>query len=167
MGTIEPTGLGRLFEACGPSLRLYARQWAGAATADDLVQEAFVRLATQSPVPTRPRAWLFRTVRNAAISHIRTAAARRHHEERLGESAVPWFEPDPAALVDAESAREAMAALPQDQREGIVLRIWGDLTFREIADVVGRPHATVFRQYADDLEAMRRRLESSCRTKND
>jgi hypothetical protein len=72
MHSMEPTVLGRLYRQHAPALRLYARQWGG--SAEDLVQEAFVRLAQQTPPPEQILPWLYRVVRNAALMALCTAA---------------------------------------------------------------------------------------------
>ncbi len=75
MRPLDPETLGRLYRRHAPALRLYARQWPGAG--DDLVQEAFVRLARQCPPPEQVLPWLYRVVRNAALAAHRAAGRRR------------------------------------------------------------------------------------------
>ncbi|MHC5544342.1 RNA polymerase sigma factor, partial [Singulisphaera rosea] len=58
--------LGRLLDRHSAALELYARQWCD--VPEDVVQEAFLKLSAQGLVPSRPAAWLFRVVRNGAIS---------------------------------------------------------------------------------------------------
>src|SRR5438105_11275235 len=78
MALIEPTVLGQLYRLHAPALRLYARQWGGGA--EDLVQNAFVRLAQQTPPPGRPLPWLYCVVRTEALTAHRTATRRRRRE---------------------------------------------------------------------------------------
>jgi RNA polymerase sigma-70 factor (ECF subfamily) len=54
---------------------------------------------------------------------------------------------------------EHLDALPPDQREVVVARIWGGLTFDEIAALVGEPRTTVYRRYGEALEVLREKLE--------
>ena len=68
MRPMEPTVLGQLYRQHAPALRLYARQWGG--SAEDLVQNAFVRLAQQAPPPEQVLPWLYRVVRNEALAAI-------------------------------------------------------------------------------------------------
>src|SRR5438094_58611 len=74
MPPIDPDTLGLLYRQHAPALRLYARQWPGAA--EDLVQEAFVKLARQSPPPERVLPWLYAVVRNGALLAGRSVARR-------------------------------------------------------------------------------------------
>ena len=69
---------GRLVEAHAAGLALYARQWCAAP--EDVVQEAFLKLMALPHPPNQPVAWLYRVVRNAAISSGRSERRRRHYE---------------------------------------------------------------------------------------
>src|SRR6516225_4362094 len=121
MQPIDPTTLGRLYRQHAPALRLYARQWGG--SAEDLVQDAFVRLAQQSPPPEQVLSWLYRVVRNQALIAHRSASRRRRREETASASKA-WF----AKVDDELDAREAtrlLSELPLELREAIVARLWG------------------------------------------
>src|SRR5258708_7944837 len=88
MGPIEPAEMGRLYRQHAAALRLYARQWGGGA--EDLVQDAFIRLAQQRLPPERVLAWLYRVVRNEALASFRSAA-RRRQRERKASPGEAWF----------------------------------------------------------------------------
>jgi RNA polymerase sigma-70 factor (ECF subfamily) len=147
-------------------LVLYARQWVGSGAAEDAVQDVFVRLIAQRIAPTNPKAWLYRAVRNAAISRVRS---RRRRHGRMRDAAADragWFEHRPDDLVDVVVAQNAVMALPDEQREVVVLRLWCEMTLQEIAEIVGAPVSTLFSRYKAGLTAIRERLELSCRTEN-
>lgn len=165
MAGIDPTDLSRWFDRHSPSLVMYARQWLTGGLAEDVVQDAFVRLMAQRTPPKNVKAWLFRVVRNAAISGYRSQRRRQMREQHAGSRRVTWFEDRPDDLIDAATAQEALAALSDEQREPIVLRTWCEMGFQEIADLVGAPVSTVFSRYEAGLAAMRRRLELSCKTR--
>ena len=155
MPSIEPDALGRLYRQHAPALRLYARQWPG--VGEDLVQDAFVKLARQSPPPERVLPWLYRVVRNRALAASRAAARRRRREGRAGAPEA-WF----AAVddqLDAQDAVRHLAALPLELREVIVARLWGGLTFEEIARLVGCSLPTAHRRYQAGLTELRERLD--------
>ena len=155
MPPIEPDALGRLYRQHAPARRLYARQWPG--SAEDLVQDAFVKLAQQSPPPERVLPWLYRVVRNQARAAGRTAARRRKRE---GEASTPeaWFTAIDDQL-DARDATRLLAELTLDLREVIVARVWGGLTFEEVAQLVGCSLPTAHRRYQAGLTELRERLE--------
>jgi RNA polymerase sigma-70 factor (ECF subfamily) len=155
MPRIAPEELGRLYRAHAPALRLYVRQWPGGD--EDLVQDAFIKLAQQSPVPEQVLPWLYRVVRNGALTAGRGQARRRRREDRASASEA-WF----AAADDRIDGREAtrlLAELPLEQREVVVARIWGGLTFEEAARLAGCSLATAHRRYQACLAALRERLE--------
>jgi RNA polymerase sigma-70 factor (ECF subfamily) len=151
----------QLFKAHAPALLLYARQWLDAAMAEDIVQEVFVRLLTGQRVPSEPRTWLYRCVRNASISAWRSNRRRTDREQASKRESL--FIPKVEDLIDAEAAQEALARLPQMQREIVTLRIWSDLALAEIKEITGLPISTIHDQYRCALKEMREQLERTWR----
>ncbi len=167
MDSIDPEVLSRWFTAYAPRLVLYARQWLAPAVAEDVVQEVFIRLMRQDAAPDNVKAWLFRSVRNAAISGLRSHLRRRRRERNRAAARVEWFEPRSDDMIDARAAQEMLEEIDAPLREIIMLRIWGQMSLREIGDVTDLSPATVMRRYRQGLAIVRKRLESSCRTSND
>jgi RNA polymerase sigma-70 factor (ECF subfamily) len=155
MRPIDPSVLGRLYRQHAPALLLYARQWGG--SAEDLVQTAFVRLAQQTALPEQLLPWLYRVVRNEALADYRSAARRRRRERRASTPEA-WFSTAEDRL-DVEEATRLLAELPLELREVIVARLWGSLTFEEIARLVGSSVPTTHRRYQTGLVQLRERLE--------
>jgi RNA polymerase sigma-70 factor (ECF subfamily) len=154
---MSPALLGELLDRHGAALVLFARQFC--ATPEDVVQEAFVQLARQPNAPDQPAAWLYRVVRNGAISAGRGEQRRRKHEAAAARRVSTWFWPSPAARIDAESAGEALARVPQDEREVIVAHLWGGLTFQQIGELIGLSAATAYRRYEAGLRTLRTMLD--------
>jgi RNA polymerase sigma factor (sigma-70 family) len=161
MGRIGPETLSRLFDEHAAALVLYARQWSDAP--EDIVQDAFVALARQDSEPERMVAWLYRVVRNGAIDASRQSLRRRRRERRAADrEAAPggsWF----AATddrIDAERASRLLADLDLETREVIVARLWGGLTFEEVARLQGCSLTTAHRRYQAGLARLHARLES-------
>jgi RNA polymerase sigma factor (sigma-70 family) len=155
MRPLDPEALGRLYRRHAPALRLYARQWPGAG--DDVVQEAFVRLAGQCPPPENVLPWLYRVVRNAALAG-RRAADRRRRREANACAPEAWFSASEDSL-DAREAARQLAELPLEMREVIVARLWSGLTFEQVAQLVGCSLATAYRRYQSGLTELRERIE--------
>jgi RNA polymerase sigma factor (sigma-70 family) len=155
--------LGRLIDRHAPALELYARQWCD--TPEDVVQEAFLKLAEQGGLPDNPAAWLFRVVRNGAINASTAARRRRRHESGAAEART-WFQVESTAshpdAFDPESLTAELQALPLEQREVIVAHLWGGLTFEQIAKITGISSSTAHRQYCAGLSTLRERLGVSC-----
>ncbi len=154
-----PEELGRLVDGHAAALVLYARQWCPAP--EDVVQEALLKLVRQRPPPDKPVPWLYRVVRNAAISQARSVFRRRRHETAAAARAPGWFVENDSALIDPATATAALEKLPPEQREVIVAHLWGGLTFEQIAGLVGTSPSTAHRWYVAGLATLRERL-SAC-----
>ncbi len=163
---MDSESLGSLIDRFAPALELYARQWCDAP--EDVVQEAFVKLASQRPSPRNPPSWLFRAVRNGAINAGIARRRRKRREAEAASDSPAWFEEPsslgPAAEVDPEAAQAALSTLPGDQREAIVARVWGGLSFEQIAELAGTSASSAHRLYHAGLRALRERLGVSCPT---
>ena len=164
---MDSESLSMWYDACSNSLMLYARNWLGEDSACDAVQVAFVRLMGQTAPLRDIKAWLFATVRNEAITRLRRRERRSRHGVRLSMNRRAWFESHPEDLIDALSAQEILLTLPQEQNEVVVLRIWGQLSLKQIAGVVGSPVTTVHSRYKAALASIKERMQRSCRTNTD
>jgi RNA polymerase sigma-70 factor (ECF subfamily) len=127
MNAVDQELLSRLLDEHSAALVLYAQQWCDGP--EDVVQEAFVRLVRQQPVPDNVVGWLYRVVRNQAISASRSSGRRARHEAAAAMSRPSWFQPAADNELDAASAVRALALLPAEEREVIVLRLWSGLSF--------------------------------------
>lgn len=159
ISTMGPEQLGRLIEQHAAALVLYARQWCAAP--EDVVQEAFVKLIAQRTPPRHVVPWLYRVVRNAALSAARSEKRRRSHEHCAAEHTL-WFTTSDATILDAETVTIALQNLPLEEREVIVAHLWGGLTFEEIAAFAGCSSSTAHRRYLAGLTALRERLKVPC-----
>jgi RNA polymerase sigma-70 factor (ECF subfamily) len=160
---VSPEHLARLIDEHAAALELYAAQWA--ASPADVVQEAFLRLVRQTELPERVVPWLYRVVRNLAISAARSAERRRRHEMRAARGGAAWFSATEGSLLDAEVATDALRDLPDEQREVIIARLWGGLSFEQIAEVTDTSSSTAHRRYEAGLAALRERLGVTWDTK--
>jgi RNA polymerase sigma factor (sigma-70 family) len=163
-GAVGPEVLGRLLDRYAAALELYARQLCDCA--EDVVQESLIELAGQARMPDDAAAWLYRVVRNKAISASRSAGRRRRHETEAAVRRPAWFERSAGELIDAGTAAAALESLPVEEREVVVARIWGGLTFQAIGQLVGVSDSTVHRRYEAALLALRQKLRVPC-PKND
>jgi RNA polymerase sigma-70 factor (ECF subfamily) len=155
------------FELHGPKLLLCARQWTRSlADAEDVVQDAFVRFwRNQRNLGGEPVALLLTSIRRAACDLARRDTRRTAREERSGASED---EPDRlfATPVEGDDRRRAIESalqrLPAEQREVLVLKIWGELTFAQIAEQLGIPLNTAASRYRYALAALRQELTTVC-----
>jgi RNA polymerase sigma factor (sigma-70 family) len=164
MTAVGPELLTRLLDEHGAALVLYAQQWCD--MPEDVVQEALLRLVRQSKVPENVVGWMYRVVRNGALSASRSARRRGRREAAAAHRGEPWFSPSQGGRLDAETATAALKQLSIEQRETIVARLWGGLTLEQIAALTGSSTSTVHRRYQSGLAALRERLGVACPEKN-
>ena len=145
-----------------PRLLLFARQWvASVADAEDVVQTAFVKFWRHQP-DAGPEHYplLYSAVRTSALDLIRADSRRGRREQVIAtDPDEPFFDATIERNENTELIQAALHHLPESQREVLVLRIWGDLSFAEIATTLGDSINTVASRYRYALDAMRRTLK--------
>ncbi len=131
--------------------------------AEELMQETFVR-ALQAAKRYRPEAsvatWLFRIAANLVRDRWRRQA-RRGLDLPLDETVDVWTdaaEDDALRRIHLDEVREALVALPVEQRSALVLRYFHDLTYEEIAQVLVCPIGTVRSRIHNGLARLKRSL---------
>jgi RNA polymerase sigma-70 factor (ECF subfamily) len=148
--------------------------------AEDAVQECYLRALRHFDTFRGPaiKPWLFAILRNVCRSEFaRRSGSLRYVDQDVGdidkdEDAVSplWQEPQasPETEVlqqhDAETIQRLVAELPPPFREAIVLREINDLSYREIADVVGIPLGTVMSRLARARSLLRKAWVSEEKT---
>src|SRR4051794_3260655 len=165
MSTSDLDWLTQIVVERAAGLRLFAQQWVDTSTAEDVVQEALAALLAQRPAPQNPAAWMYRAVRNAAVDQHRSSMRRRRREKVVAEARGAWFELRPDAALDARAAETALKSLSLENRELVVMRIWGELGFAEIAQIMKLSVSTVHDKYKKALSELRSVLEKPCPTK--
>jgi RNA polymerase sigma-70 factor, ECF subfamily len=160
LGTFE-----RLFrEQYAPLCRFAARIIRDPAQAEDIVQTVFATLWAERhgwAVTHSARAYLFVAVRNAALNHARRLGVRREWEERAtSHGADDVASPDrPDELLERDETtariRDALAALPERCRMVMELRWREQLSYAEIAEVMGISVKGVENQLSRGLQRLR------------
>ena len=148
------------FSEVAPGLLLFARQWVqSAADAEDIVQDAFVKFWRRNH-DIHNRGLLYSAVRSLALDFIRRDARRARREATALAGAEPAIEPHFELEDDTQSAlAAAVESLPRDQREVVVLKIWNDLTFGEIAGALGISQNTAASRYRYALTNLKKTLQ--------
>lgn len=129
-----------LYKQHGPGLLAFLqRRFGRGQAAEDLLQETFLqalRRMDRLSQAVSPRAWLFGIARHLAL----TAVRRRRILSPLPENLAA---PEPADDARLDRMRQAIARLPDGQREPLELRLRDELTYQEIAEVLNIPVGTV------------------------
>jgi RNA polymerase sigma-70 factor (ECF subfamily) len=146
----------RLYEDKAAQLVLYARALGlSFSEAEDLVQETFAVLLELEQVPEKPEHYAFRALRNRALNYRRSLWRRLAREVE----SLRWFEKSDGETSEECEAMGCLAQLPPEQREVIVLKIWSEYTFEQIAELMELSPNTVAGRYRYGLEKLRKCLK--------
>ncbi|MDF1564933.1 MAG: RNA polymerase sigma factor [Deltaproteobacteria bacterium] len=161
----------------GPVFNFILRVIGDREQAEDLVQETFFRLARNAESyreKSKLTTWLYTIARNLSIDALRRG---RHRKTTSLDAPLGGDGAEGASLAEhlpgqeagtdraASSARlgpvlkEAIEALPEEQREVFVLREYAGVPFKEIAEITDTPVNTVKSRMRYALEGLRRWLE--------
>jgi len=148
----------RLYAQYGPALVAFACSILNdRASAEDVLHQVFLKLLERSVLaPEDPRTYLYRAVRNTALNVQRTRSRRVELA-----SQPPWFEATSGDSSEAIALEQAVKELPSEQREVIMLRVWGGMTLEEAAVILEIPANTVASRYRYGLAKLRERLGST------
>jgi len=133
----------------------YARGFVpDAAAAEDVVHQVFLRLlSAEITMPEAPAAYVYRAVRNAALNARRSGSRLTELDPQSGV-----FRHGGGNQEAALALEKALAELPEEQREVVVMRMWSGLTLEEIGSAVDVPFNTVASRYRYALEKLRLKL---------
>ena len=159
---------GRLLEELydtysGPLFRYALMLTCSRDDAEDAVQAVFIRITREWKRLVRVenvKAYLFAAIRNAAFNILRGKRRR----EAVQVSICAAFQVDHQLAdcgdqVESQILCEALDELPVDQREVLMLKIFDEMTFKEIADTVGVSINTVASRYRYGIEKLRKAQE--------
>jgi RNA polymerase sigma factor (sigma-70 family) len=152
-----------LYRQHGAALMLFASAISGdRGRAQDAVHQVFLKAIENRGVSQaiNKKAYLFASVRNAVLND---AKVQDRNMPLDVDSA--WFSPPDRDYAGEQNLRRALGELPNDQREVIVLHVWGELTFSEIADLQGVSSNTAASRYRYALSKLRGSMlakENSC-----
>ena len=126
----------------------------------DLLQEMFVKLVREPKLLAgvrEERAFLIRLAHNAAIDLMRRRSTRERTKENFCAEMISPFAPtsDPDETIFRDELVEALGELPEEQRAVVHLKLWGGLTFEEIAAALEIPPNTAASRYRYGLDKLR------------
>ena len=129
----------------------------------DLLQEIFVKLAREPKLLSgvrEERAFLIRLAHNAAIDLMRRRGTRERTKENFAAEIISIFAPakDPDEKFFRGELANALGELPEEQRAVVHLKLWGELTFEEIAAALKIPPNSAASRYLYALDKLRGRL---------
>jgi RNA polymerase sigma-70 factor (ECF subfamily) len=147
-----------LYEEKSSPLILYGRALGlSHGEAEDVLQETFIALLKLSERPKQPQHYCVRAFRNRALNYRRSLWRRLTREWE----SLRWFERAPDESATEREAMRALAELPREQREVIVLKIWHRYTFEEIGEVLEISPNTAAGRYRYGLQKLRISLKGA------
>jgi RNA polymerase sigma-70 factor (ECF subfamily) len=133
--------------------------------AEDIVQESYLRAFRffGGYHGGDARTWMLKIVRNTSYSFLeknRPAGLAEEFDEKIHTASTEQPNAEAALLhsVDSRTLREALAELPVNFREVLVLRELEDMSYKEIAEIMGTPIGTVMSGLARGRARLRERL---------
>ena len=164
--TAEDTRLGELYvRHASDAVRLAYLLTGDRALAEDLVQDAFVKLAgrlVHLRDPAAFEAYLQRTVVNLSRSHFRRRKVERAYLEREGREVGNRTAAAPdRSLGDRDELWRAMDGLSQRQRTAVVLRFYEDLSEQRVAELLRCRPGTVKSLVSRGLQTMREEMRGA------
>jgi RNA polymerase sigma-70 factor (ECF subfamily) len=156
--------IARLYDEYGGSMYRYLIAKLGSASdAEDVLQEVFCRLVRYSArlrLVRKPRVFVFHIARNEANRFLR----EKIQNDKTIRSTMPYTDSFRTAYSGPDEPTErvvaaALAQIPDEQREAVILKVLEGLTFREIAAVCGESIPTVASRYRYAIEKIRVLLE--------
>ncbi len=160
----------QVFAALESPLLAYARRLVGDfAVAEDVVQDAFMKLHSQFQQVRTPQPWLYRTVHNLAVDHQRRASRIVLVDDRTSEDMPANDTADSQPMPDEQIARWegiglvrlVLETLDARSRELIRLRFEEELSYKEIAESTGLTVGNVGYILHHALKAMALELEKT------
>ncbi|HKW16826.1 MAG TPA: sigma-70 family RNA polymerase sigma factor [Terriglobales bacterium] len=145
-----------LYKQHGAGLVLFATAIAGERSrAQDAIHHVFAKVMETGDLSRAvdKKAYLFASVRNAVLND---AKVQRRSVSLEPDSA--WFDPPDRDYAAERKLRRALSELPEEQREVMVLHMWGELTFSQIAEVLEISANTAASRYRYALEKLREAL---------
>ncbi len=166
--TVEDDDLRTQLVALLPRLRRFARVLtASRDEGDDLLQQACEKALArlhQFERGTHLDRWMFQIVKTTHIDR-RRLALRRHTTDLTDDivAHVPFdarIEEQAAARQDLARVREAALALPEEQREVLMLVVVDGLSYQEAADIIGVPQGTVMSRLSRARQKLARSIDA-------
>lgn len=111
-------------------------------TAEDLTAQTFTKalehIASLTAAANAFRPWVYTIARNTVIDHYRTHRQHSDIDDAWDLASTDDVARDAAARMQLARVRELLEGMDQVQRDVVLLRVWSDLPYADIAAVVGR-----------------------------
>lgn len=123
--------------------------------AEDVVQDAFLKIASTTTPISNPKAYLFRIVSNGCVDSLRQKSLLQPLQERIPATS---YSEEMEAQEEFKRIERLLSRLPEQQSEVIRLHIHAGLKFTEIAEMLEEPATTIKSRFASGIEKLKQRF---------
>lgn len=134
-------------------------------TAEDVTSQTFMKaleyMHTYNPNKGVFSTWLYRIARNTLYDHFRTTRPTENIDDvwDLEADENPFL--DASSSLDARHVHDALNTLPKDKRDLIIMRLWEGLSYKEIADRIGKSEDSCKMTFSRTIHDMRSHMTLS------
>ena len=120
--------------------------------AEDVVQDAFLKIASTTTPISNPKAYLFRIVANGCVDSLRQKSLLQPLQERIPATS---YSEEMEAQEEFKRIERLLSRLPEQQSEVIRLHIHAGLKFTEIAEMLDEPASTIKSRFSSGIEKLK------------
>lgn len=154
-----------VYDQCAHALFRYALALLGSPEdAEDAVQDVFARIARERGQLKKVesiKSYVFAATRNAAYSILRSRRRRDELQQAVCAESETGATAEWTPSVESTVLRQAFARLPTEQREVLVLKVFEEMKFKEIAETVGASINRVTSRYRYGIAKLRLALKEN------
>lgn len=123
--------------------------------AEDVVQDAFLKIASTTTPISNPKAYLFRIVSNGCVDSLRQKSLLQPLQERIPTTS---YSEEMEAQEEFKRIERLLSRLPEQQSEVIRLHIHAGLKFTEIAETLEQPVTTIKSRFTSGIEKLKQQF---------
>lgn len=128
-------------------------------TAEDLTSRVFIKaygaIGTYDEAKGSFSSWLYQIARNSVIDHYRSVKPTLNVDDAWDLDGGDDVEKDVGIKIQLESIKTYLQALPSEQRDIVIMRVWEEMSYVEISEVVGKTEANCKMIFSRTLKKLR------------
>jgi RNA polymerase sigma-70 factor (ECF subfamily) len=162
--TEERTELAELYDLYAPGLLAFlCGRLKDAMLAEDVLHDVFIAYHRHAEKLTilSPKAYLYRIADRLSQNVRRHQAIASRARSEIARNKQTWQTAPGVDPFQADAMRQALAELTDEERDVLIMRVYGELTFQEISNMLSMPLTTVFKRHAKAISAMQGLLSES------
>lgn len=134
-----------------------------ATLAEDVLHDVFIAYHRHASklIILAPKAYLYRIADRLSQNVRRHLAIASRARSEIARNKATWQAAPGIDPFQADAMREAIAELTDEERDVLIMRVYGELTFQEISTMLCLPLTTVFKRHAKAIAALQGLLSES------